>query len=310
MQILRGRRATINHLVLSPDSRFLVTYKEFITEEVFVWDLHDPAKPPARVAVSGRQMRRPPGFLADGRLLVDFGREWLVNDPATRLSTSCGLPASEFNMRLDGAFACGDVVVSVESRQASLVKGWRLIDNGDALRREQVWSRLVPGLGLGQCMLPAASPAGDLLVLDFSVLAPAPLKCLVLRTADGETVCELAASVSHALYPRFAPDGSELFVGLRTNVLAWDTRLGGEPRTVYTNPQRRHFRDLAVSPDGRVLAGLTADDAILFIDRATGQFLRTYDFQVGKLNCVAFTPDGTRCVAGGSQGQVLLFDVE
>jgi len=38
--------------------------------------------------------------------------------------------------------------------------------------------------------------------------------------------------------------------------------------------------------------------------------LRSYDFAMPKLTCVAFTPDGTRCVVGNSRSKVLLFDVE
>ena len=67
---------------------------------------------------------------------------------------------------------------------------------------------------------------------------------------------------------------------------------------------------IAAHPDGRLLATVEDGRAVTFRDAETLEVLRRYDFAMPTVTCVAFTPDGTRCVVGNSRGTVLLFDVE
>ena len=67
---------------------------------------------------------------------------------------------------------------------------------------------------------------------------------------------------------------------------------------------------MAMHPNGRMLATVEDGRAVTFRDADTLDLLRTYDFAMPTVTCVAFTPDGTRCVIGNSRGKVLLFDVE
>ena len=38
--------------------------------------------------------------------------------------------------------------------------------------------------------------------------------------------------------------------------------------------------------------------------------IRSFNWNLGKVRCVVFAPDGMTCAAGGSSGQVVVWDVD
>jgi WD40 repeat protein len=95
----------------------------------------------------------------------------------------------------------------------------------------------------------------------------------------------------------FSPDGTIVAVGGKL----WETA---------TRKQMRCFLEsgkVAFSPDGKVLAWSTNDNAIIVCDIATGKKLAS--LATGFLiNPVAFSPDGTKLAAGGSGGVLAFWD--
>ena len=108
----------------------------------------------------------------------------------------------------------------------------------------------------------------------------------------------------------FAPDGGRLFVVTRHHVTVYACPQGGPPVLDFALPKGCKLHALAVHPGGRTLATIEDERTVTLRDADTLRPLRSYDFAMPKLTCVAFTPDGTRCVVGNSCGKVLLFDVE
>jgi WD40 repeat protein len=110
----------------------------------------------------------------------------------------------------------------------------------------------------------------------------------------------------------YAPDGRTLAMALGEGVQLWDPirgRLIGE-----LDGHRDVVSGVAYSADGRRLATCGWDDSVRVYDVDNGlapRLLETYDWKVGRLFTVAFSPDGTLAAVGGDCGDYLLaWDVE
>ncbi len=68
-------------------------------------------------------------------------------------------------------------------------------------------------------------------------------------------------------------------------------------------------RDLAASPDGRMLAAACKDGTVRLIDFASGAVLRVIAAHEGGADAVVFSPDGTLLVTGGRDNAVKLWDL-
>lgn len=156
------------------------------------------------------------------------------------------------------------------------------------------------------------SPSGDLLV----VLTSDGDKLLPFRLADGTALPEMELPVfetdgvrmSMEPYGRmaFSPDGKIVAVAGDGVVLA--DPLGGQPVRVL---DERYFGDIAFTPDGERLIGVRQDGTVVEWNVSSGSAARTYNFQEegGELRAVAVAPDGLMAVAGGSDGELVWWDL-
>jgi WD40 repeat protein len=67
---------------------------------------------------------------------------------------------------------------------------------------------------------------------------------------------------------------------------------------------------LTFSPDGRLLLVGTRGGQCVFHDPAAGQQRTVFEWGIGTVHSVAFSPDGLTCAAGGEKGQVVIWDVD
>jgi WD40 repeat protein len=70
------------------------------------------------------------------------------------------------------------------------------------------------------------------------------------------------------------------------------------------------FHQFAFHPAGRLLATVALDKTVTFWDTATGKKKQVLTGDVASLCCLAFSPDGCTCAAGGNNGQVVVWEVE
>ncbi len=301
MQILRGRRSAIYHLAVSPDSRYVAAGG---LTELHVWDLLDPDAKPTRHAESSDTLQ----FRNDGRLFTDTDGGWRIHDPVAGRTVRwerADAPPVWARSVWGAASPCGQFVLQRESRDG--FRCWRLGEDSLGLHRELVWS--LPE-ATTSWQRPLFTPDSEHFAFLGDATGQGRESWAIHRTADGQRVAHLETRNVSYLWKRFTPDGGKFLSGVQSGIFEWDARAGGPSRLAVRHPTGRHFRDVAVHPGGATLAGITGDDGVSLFDLAGGGLLRTFDWQVGHLQHVAFTPDGTRCAVAGSSGKLLLFDVE
>jgi WD40 repeat protein len=128
--------------------------------------------------------------------------------------------------------------------------------------------------------------------------------------STGELLGEMQAS-SNSVRAIFSPDGSLLAAGSSGfqpdyAVRLWDPANGKIVRTF--EGHTKDVKDLAFSPDGRLLASCDGDGFTRLWDVASGQALQILE-QEWPLDSVAFRPDGQQLATGGFDGLVQLWGV-
>ncbi len=71
-----------------------------------------------------------------------------------------------------------------------------------------------------------------------------------------------------------------------------------------------HHFGAAFSPCGRYLAAVSKDRTVRFWSADTFAESKVFDWEIGQLLDLAFSPDGTVCAVASDSGKMLLFDVE
>jgi WD40 repeat protein len=85
--------------------------------------------------------------------------------------------------------------------------------------------------------------------------------------------------------------------------------LGADP-VQFRNDNRKEFTGLAFHPSGRYLAATSNDATVKLYDTATWKVVRSFNWDIGRLRSVAFSPDGMLAAAGGDRGKVVVWDVD
>jgi WD40 repeat protein len=103
----------------------------------------------------------------------------------------------------------------------------------------------------------------------------------------------------------YSPSGEELAVVNGLNVCLVP-EASEEPRLSLAHLNQVNC--VAFSPCGRQLLSACQDKLVRVWDVKTGVLLRSYDWKVGAVTALAFAPDGLTVAAGGTRGQVVIWD--
>lgn len=106
-----------------------------------------------------------------------------------------------------------------------------------------------------------------------------------------------------------SPDGAQLVAVHEMTLVVWPVPELGEPRLV-RNDSRKHFTAAAYHPSGRYLFATSNDATVHVFDTRTWARVNRMRWRVGPLRSVAVSPDGTLAAAGGTDGGVVVWDVD
>ena len=302
MQLLRGRRSDISSLAISPDSRFVAVGGYL---ECHAWDLHEP-KLRARSLYVDKNPSTKLRFTSATELFV-----CVVNKSWYRYDLDAGatlqLSLSD-RVREYGGIVCPNGTRFKTVTQSADVTDFRIAETGfvtlgAAVRVEGIKSLI------------KFDPTGLRYLALASVADKSGCEYHMYDAGTNALINTLEMDLSESTFRDFAfsPDGHRVYVATRLHLYAFDRLASSTPVVKCVSRVRRAHgvRDvLAVHPDGHVLASLEDEQSVTFRDTESLQVIRTYDFNMPSLMCVAFTPDGTRCVVTAARGKVLLFDVD
>jgi WD40 repeat protein len=136
---------------------------------------------------------------------------------------------------------------------------------------------------------------------------------LVLRsTADGKKVGEWDIGTRSTLPDHFliSPDGSTLVMVHGHELELWDTGDLERPLRRVRPASRSQILRAAFHPSGDVLMTVGNQPVVRFWDARTWAEARTFAWDLGKLQSVAFSPDGSMAAVGAVTGRVLVWDVD
>jgi WD40 repeat protein len=115
----------------------------------------------------------------------------------------------------------------------------------------------------------------------------------------------------------FSPDGRTLAAADEA-VTVYDTATGKPRFALPAGPAVSHPElpsrgpfvfDFAYDPASRLLATATGDPVVGWWDAATGDERARYDWDIGPVTAVVFSPDGLLFAAGGQDGRIAVWDV-
>jgi WD40 repeat protein len=108
--------------------------------------------------------------------------------------------------------------------------------------------------------------------------------------------------------PLPSPEGDCVVVGEKNTVAVFDLPSGAERFAVTVG--RPAIKRLAWHPTGKLLAVAADKPAVSFLDARTGATLAQFDWQIGNVRSLAFSPDGLTCAAGGTSKAFAVWDVD
>ena len=298
MQILRGRTTGIDSLAISPDSRYVAVCG---LEGYHVWDLYD-LELKARAIFKDSVALARLQFTSATSLFARGARHWSRHDLATGADSAPRLP---------GRVRSHNDILHPTRR---LLKAVSRNDNVETFRvTDSGFDWVGSAVPIPHPYLMGFDPAGERYLVGVKVDDLSGHSWQLSDTATDTLIVSLQLTPSSWLGREschFSPDGRRLYVFGEDHLRVFNCDMGGPPGVQAEIPSGDYTFELAVHPDGRVLVTVENEREVTFRDAEMLQVIRTYDFNMPKVTCVAFTPDGTRCVVGNSRGKVLLFDVE
>jgi WD40 repeat protein len=300
VRLLRRRKQRTRCLAFSPDGRRLAVggHLTYSSGRVDVWEVPAGDRP-----ITLPALPFPPSALAltaDGDLTVAVGHE-VRRHPGPRFR------AAELIRRWEGE----------EYTQASFSPDgrWLVLDTRSTVRLidlrppfPEVWCRPAPE---GR-----AVPGGAAFSPDGRRLALAGRHTVEVRdAASGRPVTSFDAPAPAARWEGnhlfWSPDGRWVCEQWQQWVNVWDAATGRP--AFQRRAQSEWINDAAFhAPSGRLgvaIAGRNEGVVRLFAPESWREEA-AYSWPVGRIACLAFSPDGTLAAAGGDKPEVVLWDVD
>ncbi|KAF2156041.1 WD40 repeat-like protein [Myriangium duriaei CBS 260.36] len=135
---------------------------------------------------------------------------------------------------------------------------------------------------------------------------------------QGKSTCVAEVKAGqHGLFLTWSPDGTEVVVGTRDDVIVpIDVRMGAAVGSVPEALEAREGKklqtaqtnQLAFSNSGREVFATTGDGLVKVLDWPSMEHLHTLNAHTSAANCVAHSPNGNYLATGGSDSLIALWD--
>jgi WD40 repeat protein len=301
--ILQGERERVETLRFSPDGRRLVALGEQLLQ--FWEDVSAGSKPEVFSPRWARSVR----FTPDGQKLLLGGYAFAVLDLATKQSTPIAREHEtfvQFDLTPDGQAV---VFVQMDTRQA---QPGRLYRRRLSDLSTSEWAVSSPYRSSSP---PLFLADGKRFVVFESWAEMHPFRFgMAYVTRDvttGAVLSELVRERDEDFEDPVHTAYGGLIAARRGNRIAVFRADDFATRpTVIRNDNRKAFTGLAFHPSGRFLAATSNDATVKFYDTTTWRLAHAFDWDVGRLRSIAFSPDGMLAAAGGDKGKIVIWDFD
>ena len=280
--------STVQCVAFSPNDKFLASAGDDAV--IRIWDLAAKAE---RMVLRGHRTRVwCVAYSPDGQWLVSSGHDQTVRLWQPNQFTEKALLSIPANHPRDLGFSTDGQIIATLSQKSGQVEFWDA--NSVALI-----GRTPKTLGRAICM--ASSPTENLLALFKD---DGNIQLWNWKTNEpGRLIEGSAASVTGAV---FSPDGSCLAAALDKGIAVWNRNTGRRGSFVATaSPSCKP----AISPDGKLLAGVCDLGTVALWEMSTGSRVATLQSSPpDSISAIAFSPDGT-LLAVSFGATVRLWDV-
>jgi WD40 repeat protein len=135
-----------------------------------------------------------------------------------------------------------------------------------------------------------------------------------IRIRSFDTGDQLAASHTRpqgVQQPRISPDGLQLGLVGYSSMYVWDLTTLDKPRRISGSNNFGDFRSFAFHPNGKTLAVIHGGPTLVKeYDLSTLKRVKTWKWNLGPLQSVAYSPDGSLGAAGSQDGRIVVWDVD
>jgi hypothetical protein len=134
----------------------------------------------------------------------------------------------------------------------------------------------------------------------------------VTRELGTGAVLEEAQPASAGVFDNqvMCPDGRLIACHRAVQVAVYRVEALAANPVAFANDNPRQFTGLAFHPSGLYLAAASNDAPVKFYNTATWKVAQAFDWGIGRLRSVAFSPDGLLAAAGGDEGRIVVWDVD
>jgi WD40 repeat protein len=289
-----GHAGPITGLVFVPDGRTL--WSSGYDGTLRAWDAVRQAE---WAVLSGHPKVKALALTPDGRTLVSGGSDGML-----RLWDAASCRPVQALALLRGEVWCavfspdGKTLATGQVEQGAALRLWDWRSGKELQRRSE------PD-GVPRCI--AFAPDGKTLVEDYlgNILLRVTATGKIRRQLHG-THCDWVNAVG------FLPDGTLVSAGGGNGVTdravrLWDV-LAKKRLHEFARVDRCGHTSLAVSPDGRLIAG-SFDRTIQVWETCTRQRVAEFSGHRGHVSALAFHPDGRTLASGGADGAILFWDL-
>jgi WD40 repeat protein len=136
-----------------------------------------------------------------------------------------------------------------------------------------------------------------------------PHVVIIRNTETGEAVMSVSSSSRHCRTSAVSADGKRFALMGYDKLYIWDTTTWGSPTRV--PGLNRWINSMAFHPKRPILlATQDLQTLVKFLDADTGKLVAKFNWKLGEMCSVAFSPDGTLAAAGSASGKIVVWDVD
>lgn len=128
-------------------------------------------------------------------------------------------------------------------------------------------------------------------------------------TATGAVAREVRYTATSAIVPTVSADGTRFAVRSSSQFYLYDVATWTVKQQLAT--ETRPYVRFVYHPTRPLLAAIMRGQTLVkFLDADTLKVTHKFNWRLGEMKAVCFSPDGTLCAAGGMNGKVVVWDVD